>query len=100
MMPELQLDLFAASGMDREGLSKVATAPTAFAAAELDDQALVAMIPMAGLREAPTLAAEAGRRPQTTTRQSRARKARARPAPKPRVPPVITTVRAISSESD
>lgn len=63
MMPERQLDLFAASGIDREALSTAApSAPTALVAADLDDQALPAMIPMAGLKEATALAAEAGRR--------------------------------------
>jgi hypothetical protein len=63
MMPERQLDLFAGSGMDREGLATAApSAPTVLNPADLDDQALVALIPMAGLKEAPALAAEAGRR--------------------------------------
>jgi hypothetical protein len=63
MTPERQLDLFAASGMDREGLSTAEVSPPiALNAPKLDDQALVAMIPMAGLKEAPALAAEAGRR--------------------------------------
>lgn len=49
--------------MDREGLATAApSAPTAVVAADLADQALVAMIPMAGLKETPALAAEAGRR--------------------------------------
>ncbi len=63
MMPEDQLDLFAASGMDRKGLSTAAASvPATLDAADLNDQALLAMIPMAGLKEAPALAAEAGRR--------------------------------------
>jgi HEAT repeat protein len=63
MMPERQLDFFAGSGIDRDGLSTAAPpAPTPFVAADLDDQTLVAMIPMARLKEAPALAAEAGRR--------------------------------------
>ncbi len=63
MIRERQLDLFAASGTDPDGLSSAAaSAPTALNAADLDDAALVAQIPTAGLREAPALAAEAGRR--------------------------------------
>ncbi len=63
MLPEHQFDLFAARGMDRDELpTAAASAPTVLNAADLDDPALVAMIPMAGLREAPALAAEAGRR--------------------------------------
>lgn len=62
-MVEHQLDLFAVAGMAPNRTSsdgsrrKLEPAPV-----ELDDDALVAAIPRAGLAEAPALAAEAGRR--------------------------------------
>jgi hypothetical protein len=61
-MPERQLDLF------EEGGSLPSSARTGFrpeprtAPADLDDTALIAALPWAGLIEAPDLAAEAARR--------------------------------------
>jgi hypothetical protein len=62
-IPDRQLDLFAASGIARD--DPPAAAPTAAPGrdpAALDDTALVAALPSAGLKAAPALAAEAGRR--------------------------------------
>jgi HEAT repeat protein len=61
-MGEEQLDLFAATGTPPEYWSQSVCGPQELAAAELDDNSLIAAIPRAGLAEAPALAAEAGRR--------------------------------------
>jgi hypothetical protein len=61
-MGEEQLDLFAASGTPRECRPQSDSGLQELAAAELDDAALIAAIPRAGLAETPALAAEAGRR--------------------------------------
>lgn len=61
-MRERQLDLFAASGIPPEGRPQPGARPQELVAADLDDAALVAAIPWAGLAAAPALAAEAGRR--------------------------------------
>lgn len=61
-MREQQLDLFAASGIAPDRRPRPEAGPQEFSAADLDDAALVAAIPWAGLAEAPALAAEAGRR--------------------------------------
>lgn len=67
-MPERQLDLFAASGVEREApppptsTTPAPPPPPALLAADLDDKALMAALPTARLREAPALAAEVGRR--------------------------------------
>jgi HEAT repeats len=59
---EQQLDLFAATGVPPERQSRPDSRPQELVAADLDDGALVAAIPGAGLAEAAALAAEAGRR--------------------------------------
>jgi hypothetical protein len=61
-MREEQLDLFSATGMPPERQPRSDFRPHELVAADLDDGALIAAIPRAGLAEAPTLAAEAGRR--------------------------------------
>lgn len=62
-MVEHQLDLFAAAGMAPKRMSSDQSRPEFEPApVELDDDALVAAIPQAGLATAPALAAEAGRR--------------------------------------
>jgi hypothetical protein len=61
-MGEQQLDLFAATGTPPERRPQSHLRPQELAAAELDDGALIAAIPRAGLAEAASLAAEAGRR--------------------------------------
>ena len=61
-MRERQLDLFSASGIPREGHSQPDFGRQELVIADLDDGALVAAIPWAGLAEAPALAFEAGRR--------------------------------------
>lgn len=62
-MVERQLDMFAASGVPPDADCRTGSRRSHEPApAELDDEALVAAIPWAGLREAPALAAEAGRR--------------------------------------
>jgi hypothetical protein len=61
-MREEQLDLFSAAGMPLESQPWSVSVPQELVAADLDDGPLVAAIPGAGLAEAPTLAAEAGRR--------------------------------------
>jgi hypothetical protein len=60
-MREEQLDLFGARHAAGTP-AVVASMPQELVAADLDDGALIAAIPGAGLAEAPTLAAEAGRR--------------------------------------
>jgi HEAT repeat protein len=61
-MREQQLDLFPGTGVPPERLPRPDSRPQELVAADLDDGALVAAIPGAGLAEAPALAAEAGRR--------------------------------------
>ncbi len=61
-MPEQQLDLFSATGTPPEARPQAVSGPQELAAADLDDGALIAALPTAGLAEAPSLAAEAGRR--------------------------------------
>jgi hypothetical protein len=61
-MREEQLDLFSATGVPSERQSRPDSRPQELVAADLDDGALVAAIPGAGLAEAAALAAEAGRR--------------------------------------
>src|SRR6266446_1968226 len=59
-MSEQQLDLFSAAGIWEQPLPQSVGYPTA--AAELDDQQLVAAIPGSNLADSATLAGEAGRR--------------------------------------
>lgn len=61
-MHQQQLDLFSASGIPPERRPRPDPRPRELVAAELDDDALVAAIPEAGLAEAPALVGEAGRR--------------------------------------
>jgi HEAT repeats len=61
-MREEQLDLFSATGMPPEPQPQSDVRPQELVAADLDDDALIAAIPGAGLAEAPALAAEAGQR--------------------------------------
>jgi hypothetical protein len=61
-MADGQLDLFAGAGAAAEERAGAREAPCARAVGRLDDAALVAALPGAGLAEAPALAAEAGRR--------------------------------------
>jgi HEAT repeat protein len=61
-MREQQLDLFSAAGVPPERRCRPEPRPQELVAANLDDGALVAAIPGAGLADAPALAAEAGRR--------------------------------------
>jgi hypothetical protein len=61
-MREQQLDLFSATGVPPERRPRLDSRPQELVVADLDDGALVAAIPRAGLAEAPALAAEAGRR--------------------------------------
>jgi HEAT repeat protein len=61
-MPERQLDLFSASGIAPERQPPPDSRPEELVAADLDDRALMAAIPGAGLAEASALTAEAGRR--------------------------------------
>jgi HEAT repeats len=61
-MPEQQLDLFAASGVTPEGQAPSNLRRPKLVPAALDDQALIAAIPSAGLADASALATEAGRR--------------------------------------
>jgi HEAT repeat protein len=61
-MSEQQLDLFSATGLPPERLPRPDCRPQELVAADLDDGALIAAIPGAGLAEALALAAEAGRR--------------------------------------
>ncbi len=61
-MAEEQLDLFAATGTLSECRLQSDSGPQVLAAAELDDDELIAAIPWAGLAPALALAAEAGRR--------------------------------------
>jgi HEAT repeat protein len=61
-MREQQLDLFSATGVPPEHYPRPDSRPHELVAADLDDGALVAAIPGAGLADAPALAAEAGRR--------------------------------------
>jgi HEAT repeat protein len=61
-MCEQQLDLFAATGISPERRPRPDSGPEELVAADLDDGALVAAIPWAGLADAPALVAEAGRR--------------------------------------
>jgi HEAT repeat protein len=61
-MAEEQLDLFAATGTLRECRPQSDCALPGLAAAELDDDELIAAIPWAGLAAVLALAAEAGRR--------------------------------------
>ncbi len=59
--PDGQLDLFAGSGF-LPATPPALARPTVNAPAELDDTALLAAIPAAGIADGPLLAAEAGRR--------------------------------------
>lgn len=61
-MREQQLDLFSASSTPPESWPCPDSRPEVLVTADLDDGALVAAIPGAGLAEAPALVAEAGRR--------------------------------------
>ena len=61
-MCERQLDLFSASGIPLESHAEPNDAPPQPIPADLDDAALIAAIPPAGVAAAPALAAEAGRR--------------------------------------
>jgi HEAT repeat protein len=61
-MCEEQLDLFSGTGMPPEHFPRPDSRPHGLVAADLDDGALIAAIPGAGLADAPALAAEAGRR--------------------------------------
>ena len=62
-MVQTQLDLFSGSGRERgDPTGEAAEAAPVLIAADLDDGALSAAIPAARLKEAPALAAEAGRR--------------------------------------
>ena len=61
-MPERQLDLFSASGIPPKGQSEPDHGRQEPAPADLDDDALIAAIPFAGLAAAPALVAKAGRR--------------------------------------
>ena len=63
MRPERQLDLFSGGGFAGDEHPTGAAPPqVALVAANLDDTALLAALPGARLKEAPALAAEAGRR--------------------------------------
>ena len=57
-----QLDLFSASGISPENHARSAGRHDETAPADLDDDALIAALPSAGMLEAVALAAEAGRR--------------------------------------
>ncbi len=62
-MAERQLDLFSSGGTRHEARTAEVAAPTpTLVPADLDDATLVAAIPLARLKEAPALAAEAGQR--------------------------------------
>lgn len=61
-MCERQLDLFSATGIPPKSHAQPDVGQPELAAAELDDDALIAAIPSAGIADAPALAAEAGRR--------------------------------------
>ncbi|MCW5699778.1 MAG: HEAT repeat domain-containing protein [Rhodospirillales bacterium] len=61
-MPGRQLDLFSAGGVAPEPNPQPTPAPCREAPADLDDDALLAAIPEAGLADGPALAMEAGRR--------------------------------------
>jgi hypothetical protein len=59
-MREQQLDLFSATGVPPEHFPRPDSRPQELVAADLDDGALVAVIPGASLAEASALAAEPG----------------------------------------
>lgn len=61
-MPEEQLDLFSASGVSLERRVQPNAEGLEVSPAELDDDAILAAIPVSGLTNGPALAAEAGRR--------------------------------------
>lgn len=61
-MCEMQLDLFAATGVPPKSHPQPEVGQPELVAADLDDDALVAAIPQADLADAAALAAEAGRR--------------------------------------
>jgi HEAT repeat protein len=61
-MCERQLDLFSASGIPPQSRAEPRVGPPELAPADLDDAALIAAIPLAGVADAPALAAEVGRR--------------------------------------
>jgi hypothetical protein len=61
-MPERQLDLFAATGSPPASRAEPNVGEPELVPADLDDGALIAAIPSAGIADAPDLAAEAGRR--------------------------------------
>ncbi|MGH6898455.1 MAG: HEAT repeat domain-containing protein [Geminicoccaceae bacterium] len=61
-MREWQLDLFSASGIPPENHAQPNIGQPEIVPADLDDDALIAAIPAAGIADAPALAAEAGRR--------------------------------------
>ena len=60
--PEEQLDLFSAGGMPPAPRSEATARREAPPPGDLDDAALIAAIPTAGLADGPDLAKEAGRR--------------------------------------
>ena len=61
-MGERQLDLFSATGIPPESHAEPHVGQPELVPADLDDAALIAAIPLAGIAAAPALAAEAGRR--------------------------------------
>ena len=61
-MPEKRFDLFSANNSSLEGHAGPDAKGIDVSPAELDDNALLAAIPVSGLREGSALAAEAGRR--------------------------------------
>jgi HEAT repeats len=61
-MCERQLDLFSGTGIPPPSQARARIEPPAPIAADLDDDALIAAIPAAGLADAADLVAEAGRR--------------------------------------
>jgi HEAT repeat protein len=61
-MCERQLDLFSASGIPPQSHAEPRVRQPELVPADLDDAALIAAIPPAGIADAPDLAAEAGRR--------------------------------------
>src|SRR5262249_57616808 len=61
-MPDQQLDLFAGAGAHLDHIAAPRADRPRLVASELDDDALIAAIPYASVRESSNLAAEAGRR--------------------------------------
>jgi len=61
-MPDQQLDLFAGAGAHLDHTAAATVDRPRLVASELDDDALIAAIPYASVRESSNLAAEAGRR--------------------------------------